>query len=147
MDSPGSQGDDSPIIWTGRPAWSTYLWLWIFCAILGIRGVVSFSMGYRNSALFHIMAIGLLAMLAVLLRSTSRYRLTRQAIYRSKGFVGKAEQSFPISSVSSVSEKRSPLERFTGSGDLVLHLKNGVNERLTGLKHPEILRRKIEALL
>jgi hypothetical protein len=39
------------------------------------------------------------------------------------------------------------LDRFFGIGTVMLQTKDGTHERLVGLKDPEVIRRKIEALL
>lgn len=145
MDRPDDT--DSQPVWAGRPAWSHFVFLWIFVAIMAVRGVVAFRTGYLGAALFHLIAILLLSALAVFLRQTAHYSVTRKAIYRSKGFTGKRYQSFAITSVASVDEHRGPIDRLLGTGDLVLSLSDGTRERLAGIKYPDRVARKIRALL
>jgi membrane protein YdbS with pleckstrin-like domain len=142
-----TQDKDGPVVWVGQPAWSSYIFIWIFAAILGVRGVASLWMGYWYSGAFHTITIGMLVALALFLHQTTHYRITRQAIYRTKDLFGKAEQSFPLSTIASVSKQQGPLERLVGSGNVVLHLKDGRCERLSGVKDPEVVCRKITALL
>lgn len=139
--------DKSSVVWSGRPAWSSYILLWVFVSILAIRGLFSIRFQAWSSVLFHLVAIALLSMIAILLRQTAHYRVTREGVYRSTGFSGKSEQAFLISTIDSVSERSGPLERLFGIGDVVLHLKDGTNERLSGIKDPEIVSNKIKALL
>jgi membrane protein YdbS with pleckstrin-like domain len=140
-------GYREPSVWAGRPAWGHYFFLWFFVAILGVRGVVSLWMGYHASVAFHLAGIAVLAALAVFLRRTTRYRLTRQSVFRSDGILGENERSFPLSAIASVREQQGPLERWLGCGDVMLYLKDGTRERLTGVKDPEVVSRKIAALL
>lgn len=144
MDTPGHS---EPSVWAGRPAWGHYFFLWFFVALLGMRGVVSLWMGYPSSVAYHLAGSAILAALAVFLRRTTRYRLTRQSVFRSEGFLGENERSFPLSAIASVREQQGPLERWLGCGDVMLHLKNGTRERLSGVKDPEVVSRKIAALL
>jgi membrane protein YdbS with pleckstrin-like domain len=139
--------DDSPVLWAGRPAWSHFIFLWIFVAIMAIRGMVAFRTGFLSTGLFHVLAILVLSGIAVFLRQTARYAVTRKAVYRSKGFLGEQFQSFPVPSLASVEEHRGPLDRLLGTGDLVLSFSDGTRERLTGIKHPDLVARKIRALL
>ena len=139
--------DDSPALWSGRPAWSHFAFLFIFVAILGVRGAVAFRMGSWQAGLFHLVAVLLLTGLGVFLRQTAHYRLTRMAVYRSKGLLGKGEKKIPISTIASVDEQQGPLDRLLGSGEILLHLKDGRSERLSGVKDPEVVSRKIRAIL
>lgn len=144
MDS--SAGGEPPV-WEGRPALGYYFFLWFFVAILGVRGMISLWMGYRASAGFHLAAISMLAALAFFLRRTTRYRVTRQAVFRSEGFLGESERSFPLSSIASVREQQGPLDRLLGCGEVTLLFKDGTRERLAGVKDPDVVTRKIAALL
>jgi len=143
----GAVGYDEHSVWAGRPAWSHYFFLWFFVAILAVRGVISLWMGYPASVAFHLSGGVLLAALATYLRRTTHYRVTRLAVFRSEGFLGNDERSFPISALASVREQQGPLERWLGCGDVLLHLKDGTQERLAGIKDPEVVSRKITALL
>ena len=136
-----------PSVWEGRPALGYYFFLWFFVAILGVRGMVSLWMGYPRSVMIHLAGIAMLVVLALFLRRTTRYRVTRRAVSRSEGIFGKAERSFPISAIDLVREQQSPLDRFLKCGDVILQLKDGTHERLAGVKDPDIVCRKITALL
>jgi membrane protein YdbS with pleckstrin-like domain len=85
--------------------------------------------------------------LAVFFRQTTRYTVTQDAVYRTKGLFGESEDRRPIAEIESVSVRQSPLDRFLGIGTIVLQLKEGKHERLVGLRNPDVVRRKIEALL
>jgi len=134
-------------VWEGRPAWGYYFFVWFFVFILAVRGMIALWMGYGVSASIHLAGVPMLAALALFLRRTTRYRVTRQAVSRSEGFFGKAERSFPLSSIASVQEQQGPLDRWLGCGEVMLHLKDGTRERLAGVKDPEVVCRKIAALL
>jgi membrane protein YdbS with pleckstrin-like domain len=135
------------VVWVGKPAWSAYVFLWFFAAIIAIRGIISFRLGYWDSMLFHFALVGMLSALACFLRQTTHYKVTRRAVHRSKGFLGKEERSFPLETIASVEELQGPLDRLLGSGDVVLHLKEGTRQRLAGVKDPDVVCRKIRALL
>ena len=136
-----------PGVWSGQPAWSEYIYLWFFAILFGARAVVSLWIGHWANMLIHLTGIGLLVALAVFLRQTSHYRLTRMAVYRTIGILGKAEQTFPLKAIATVSIRQGPLDRFFGIGTVLLHFKEGSRERLVGVKDPEVVCRKITALL
>jgi len=144
MDAPDR--NERPV-WEGRPALGYYFFLWFFVAILGIRGIVSLWMEYTGSATIHLAGMAMLVLLGLFLRRTTRYRITRRAVSRSEGFFGGAERSFPISAIGSVRERQGPLDRLLGCGEVTLYLKDGTRERLAGVKDPDIVSRKIAALL
>ena len=136
-----------PPVWEGRPAWGSYFLLWLFVAVLAVRALFAFGMGTWGLAAINLSGIAMLSALAFFLRRTTRYRVTRRDVSRSAGFLGKGERSFPLSSIASVREEQGPLDRILGCGDLTLHLKDGTRERLAGVKDPDVVRRKIAALL
>jgi len=136
-----------PPVWEGRPAWSHYFFLWFIVAVLAIRGIFSLRMEDWGSAAVDLAGMALLAALGVFLRRTTRYRVTRLAVSRSDGLFGHTERQFALSSIASVREQRGPLDRWLGCGEVLLQLKDGTQERLTGVEDPEVVCRKIDALL
>ena len=139
--------DKTPLIWEGKPTWSSYIYIWMFSSIIGIRGIISLWLGHWESALFQGILIILVSTVAFFFHQTTHFKMTRYAVYRSKGFSGKSYQSFPISAISSVSKQQGPLERLFGIGNIVLHLKDGQKERISGIYDPDILGRKIRAMI
>ena len=137
---------ESPV-WEGRPAAGYYFFLWFFVAVLGGRGLIALWMGELSSAAIYLAGMALLAALGLFFRRTTRYRVTRLAVSRSDGLFGNAEQAFPLSSIASVREHRGPFDRLLGCGDVMLHLKDGTQERLAGVNEPDVVCRKITALL
>jgi membrane protein YdbS with pleckstrin-like domain len=100
-----------------------------------------------GSAAIDLAGMVLLAALGLVLRRTTRYRVTRRAVSRSEGLFGNVGRAFPLSSIASVREHRGPFDRLLGCGDVMLHLNDGTQERLAGVTEPEVVCRKIEALL
>lgn len=145
MDTPAA--DKDPVLWSARPDWAHFVFLWIFVFIMAVRGIIILRMGYLTAAAFHLAALVLLSGIAVFLRQTSQYTLTRSAVHRSEGLLGKGRRTFPLKQIESVDEQRGPLDRLLGTGDLVLELQGGTRQRLSGIKHPEVIARKIRALL
>ena len=84
--------------------------------------------------------------LAVFFRHTTQYTITQDAVYKTKGLFGESEHRVPIADIESVSVRQSPLDRFFGIGTIILSPKEGTLDRLAGLKDPDVIRRKIEAL-
>jgi uncharacterized membrane protein YdbT with pleckstrin-like domain len=136
-----------PPVWEGRPSLGYYFFLWFFVVIFVGRGVFALWAGDPGSAVIYLAGMVLLAALGLFLRRTTRYRVTRQAVSRSAGILGTTERSFPLSSIASVREQWGFFDRILGCGDVMIELKDGTQERLVGVKEPEIVCRKIAALL
>lgn len=134
-------------IWVGQPAWSHFILLWIFTALLGVRCAFLLWNGDWRGAFYPIVGMSLLAALASFFRRSTRYRIGSEAVTRSKGLFGKEEERISFSEIGSVSEEQGPLERVFGIGDVVLSLKDGSSRRLAGLKKPEDLCRMIAGFL
>jgi membrane protein YdbS with pleckstrin-like domain len=119
----------------------------MFVTIIGIRAVVSFRLGLGENAFYEIVLVSVLLTIPLYFHQTTHYRVTRHAVFRAKGFLGKEEQSFPLSAIESVSQQQGPLERLFNCGNVVIKLKDGRKERLSGIKDPDVVGRKIRALL
>ncbi len=142
-----SQKRDEPLVWEGKTAWSSYIYIWIFSTVIAIRGLVSLWLGYWQSALFQGLVVVFMIALAAFFHETTYFKITREAVYRSRGFLGKQAQSFSLSSISSVTRQQGPLERFFDCGNVVMNLRDGKSARLSGIKNPDVVCRKIKALL
>jgi membrane protein YdbS with pleckstrin-like domain len=138
---------NATVIWSGRPAWSEYVFLWAFVAILATRGLLMLRIEQWQSALNHLAGIALLAGLAVFLRQTTHYWLTREAVHRTKGLLGKGEEIFSLKEIASISVQQGPLDRLFGIGALMFHFKDGRLERFAGVRDPDPISRRITALL
>jgi membrane protein YdbS with pleckstrin-like domain len=145
--------DDSPRYgrevtrWSGQPAWSQYVFLWFITMVFGVRAGLSVWWGQWGVVAIHVAGMVGFVALALFFRRTTRYTLTQEAIYRSTGIFGRTENRLPLSEVESVSVGLSRLDQLLGIGTVLLHREDGISERLAGLKEPEVIQRKIEALL
>ena len=140
-------GSHETIRWTGHPAWSEYVFLWFFAVIFGVRAGLAVWIGQWGMAIIFGSGLALSAALAVFFRHTTRYTVTPDAVHRTTGLFGESEDRVPMAEIESVSVRQSPLDRFLGIGAVMLQRKGGTIERLAGLTDPEVIRRKIEALL
>lgn len=138
---------DEKVIWTGRPAWSRYIFLWFFTVVFAGRMALSLRIGHWGSAMIFGAGAILFIALGLFQHQTTRYRITRKAVYRSKGMMGKDEYRFPLMEIDSASVQGNVLDRLFGTGTLVLNLKGGRIERLDGIIDPEVVSLKLEALL
>jgi membrane protein YdbS with pleckstrin-like domain len=89
----------------------------------------------------------LFASLAVYLQKTNRYRVTWESVNRSKGIWGQSERVLPVKEIESVHIRQGPIDRLFGIGTVVMETKNGRSERLGGIREPQVVRRKIAALI
>lgn len=142
--------EDRRVIWEGRPAWGEYIFLWFFALISAIRALFIFFLPVGDPGTGAIYGLGasLFIWLALFLRRTSRYAVTRAAVHRAAGFLGRDEKIIPLQKIAAVGAEQGPLDRLFGIGTVVLNLKGGEQaERLRGIRDPEVVCRKIEALL
>lgn len=73
--------------------------------------------------------------------------MTRQSIYKSQGVFGKTNLRLPLEEINEVKIWQGPLDFLFGIGTISLKIKIGKVERLVGIKDPEVVERKIKALL
>jgi membrane protein YdbS with pleckstrin-like domain len=135
------------IRWSGQPAWSQYVFLWFITAVFGLRVGLLVWWGDWGSVAIHAAGMAMFVGLAVFFRRTTRYWLTQEAVYRTAGILGRREDRLPLSDVESVSVGLTRLDQLLGIGTVLLHRADGTSERLAGLREPEVIQRKIEALL
>ena len=135
------------MLWEGHPAWSEYSFLWFFSSIFGIRAALALWMGQRGVGIVFGIGVILFVGLAVCLRQRSYYKVTRQEVQKSKGIFGKNELVISLNKIDEVEIRQGPMDRLFGIGTMLLFLKEGKLEQLVGIKNPEILERKIKALL
>ncbi|MFZ5876773.1 MAG: PH domain-containing protein [Nitrospirota bacterium] len=133
--------------WSGQPAWSQYIFLWFITAVFGVRTGLSVWWGQWGIVVIHVAGMAVFVCLAVFFRRTTKYTLTQEAIYRSAGMFGRTDERLPLSEVASVDVGRSRLDQLLGIGTVLLYREDGTSDRLAGLKDPEVIQRKIEALL
>ncbi len=142
--------EDQRVIWEGRPSWGEYVFLWFFALVSAVRALFIFflPMGDPGSGAIYALGAGLFIGLALFLRRTDRYAVTRAAVHRTAGLLGRSEKIIPLKKIASAGAEQGPLDRLFGIGTVVLNLKGGEQaERLRGLRDPEVVCRKIEALL
>jgi uncharacterized membrane protein YdbT with pleckstrin-like domain len=129
-------GSDENTVWGGHPAWSEYVFLWFFASIFAARMLFSLRMGQWDAGMIFGGGGVLFVAAAVYQRRSTRYRITREAVYRTKGILGKAEHRIPLEEIDSIAVERGVLDRLFGTGTLILHLHDGSGagkrERLTG---------------
>jgi membrane protein YdbS with pleckstrin-like domain len=147
MDSESQRHAHEVTRWSGQPAWSEYVFLWFFTLVVGVRASFSVWLGQWGTAAIYGAGIAVFVGIAVFFRRTTRYTLTQEAIYRTTGLFGRSEDRLPLAEVESVSVRQRPLDRLFGIGTVEVRCANGKDERLSGLKDPEVICRKIEALL
>lgn len=133
--------------WTGRPAWSEYVFLWFFTVVFGVRAGFALWSGAWGTAVINSAGLALFVALAAFFRQTTHYTITHDAVYKTKGLRGTSEHRLPLTEIQSVSVRQSALDRYLDIGAVVLHLKDGTSDRWAGVKCPEVVQGKIQALL
>jgi membrane protein YdbS with pleckstrin-like domain len=147
METTSVRHDDEVTRWSGQPSWSQYFFLWFITAVFGLRVGLFVWWGEWGSAAIHVAGMAVFVSLAVFFRRTTRYTLTQEAVYRTTGLLGQRENRLPLSEFESVSVGLTRLDQLLGIGTVLLNRADGTSERLAGLSEPEVIQRKIEALL
>jgi membrane protein YdbS with pleckstrin-like domain len=147
MDSESKRHAHEVSRWSGQPAWSHYVFLWFITVVFGLRAGLLVWWSQWGVAAIHVAGMALFVGLAVFLRRTTRYTLTQEAVYRSAGIFGRTDERLPLSDIESVDVGRSRLDQLLGIGTVLLYREDGTSQRLAGLRDPEVIQRKIEALL
>jgi membrane protein YdbS with pleckstrin-like domain len=147
MDTDVSRRGHEVTRWSGQPAWSQYVFLWFITAVFGVRAGLLVWWGQWGVMAIHVVGMAVFVGLAVFFRRTTRYTLTQEAIYRSAGMFGRTDERLPLSDIAAVDVGRSRLDQLLGIGTVLLYRADGTSERLAGLRDPEVIQRKIEALL
>jgi membrane protein YdbS with pleckstrin-like domain len=145
-----SSEEDRRVVWEGRPAWSEYIFLWFFALVSAIRALLIFflPMGDPGSGVIYALGVGLFIGLALFFQRTNRYVITRAAVHRAAGFLGRGEKIIPLKKIAAATVEQGPLDRLFGIGNVVLRFKEGErNETMRGVRDPEVVCTKIEALL
>lgn len=141
-----SQSENEPIIWRSYPAWSQFTWLYLFSALAALRGALFATFDLLGSWLWFAGAVFLLVC-AVLVRRWAEYLITSERVALRNGYTGRETEAISHRDIQSVTVKQGPIASVTGIGTVLIHATDGERWiRFRGIKDPEVVRRRIEAL-
>ncbi len=141
-----TQPDNEPIIWRSYPAWSQFTWLYFFSALAAFRGALFVTFDVPGSWAWFLGAVFLLSCV-VLIRRWACYVITPNKVAIRNGYTGKETESIAHRDIQSMAVHQGPIAGFFGIGTLLVYAVDGERwMRLRGIKDPEVVQQRIEAL-
>jgi len=132
--------------WEAYPSWAQFTWLYFFSLMAGLRGGLFLWLGVSGGKAW-LGGAAILLVCAAFLRRWARYLLTSCRIIVQNGYTGREIQAVPINDIREVTIKQGPLARIMGIGTVVIRSAEGDREvALQGIRDPEVLQRRIQAL-
>ena len=140
-------GDHERILWEGYPSWGQFSWLYFFSLWTGMRGLIFVRAGLPGWEIW-VAGAGMLLGLVVVLRYWAKYILTSKRVLLRNGYSGKDMASVDFGMIKAVEVMQGPVARILGIGTLVVRCQDSNRSvRFRGIKDPEVLERKLRALL
>ncbi len=132
--------------WSTFPSWKYFIWLYMFAAMAGIRGLLLLQSGTNGGEVWLGGAALLLACVAAL-RRWAQYLLTSRRVIVKNGYTGHEIQTLPLDQIAGVLIEQGPVAHVLNIGTVVLSTYTG-DESITlrGISEPEILKRRVDAL-
>jgi membrane protein YdbS with pleckstrin-like domain len=132
--------------WCAYPSWAHFAWLYAFSLMAGGRGLLAWREGTGGWSIWMGGAVALLVCVAAL-RRWARYSFTSDRVIVSNGYTGRDIQTLSLDDLSEVTVMQGPLAQFLGIGTVVLRsLKGDLVIHLRGVRDPEVIRTRLEAL-
>jgi len=141
------RGSEEPVRWSAFPSWKHFVWLYMFSAMAGIRGLIllrSATDGWE----FWFGGAALLLVCAASLRRWARYVLTPYRLIVKNGYTGRDIQALPIDQIADITIEQGWVARTFDIGTVVLKTHTGDdNLALHGVPEPEVLKVRMDALM
>ncbi len=135
------------IVWEGYPSWGQFSWLYFLSLWTASRGLIFLYAEVPGWELW-IVGAGLLLGVAVALRYWAKYSLTSQHVIIQNGYSGTIIRSASLDKIHTIEIMQGPLAKFLGMGTVVIQsCDSNRTLRFRGVKDPEIVVRKLRALL
>lgn len=140
------QPENEPIVWRSYPAWSQFTWLYLLTALAALRGVLYVMFDVPGAWAWFAGAIFLIACV-VLIRRWACYVITPSKVAIRNGYSDTETEAIRHRDIQSVTVKQGPVAGFLGIGTVLIHAADGERWiRFRGVKDPEVVRERIEAL-
>ncbi|MGH7255635.1 MAG: PH domain-containing protein [Nitrospirales bacterium] len=137
---------DETVIWTAYPSWAQFVWLYLFSALAGLRGLLHLTFdlpGWEG----WLAGAGGLVVCAGLLRHWARYTITTRRVLVTNGYTCRDIQAMPLRDIGRLTLQQGPIARWFGIG--TLEMSSADEERIVrfrGIKNPEVRQARLEAL-
>ena len=143
---PSRNPSEEVLRWSTFPSWKYFVWLYMFSAMAGIRGLLLLQSGTSGGEVWLGGAALLLACVTAL-RRWAQYFLTSRRVIVKNGYTGLEIQALPLDQIAGILIEQGPVARILNIGTVVLRTYTG-DESITlrGVSEPEILRTRVDAL-
>jgi len=135
------------VIWQGFPSWGQFSWLYFFTFLTALRGMLFLRLGLPGWLIWIAGAVVLL-LVVVLIRRWAYYIVTPTHVIIKNGYTQHEIASLKLERIKRIDLVQGPIARFWGIGTLVIQSVPDTRElRLRGVKNPDVVEAKINALL
>lgn len=133
-------------VWQSYPAWSQFTWLYLLAALAASRGLLFMKFGMPAYGLWFVGA-GILVVCAAVVRRWARYVITPSKVAVINGYTNRETEAIAHRDVTSVSVRQGPIAGLFGIGTVYVTAAGGERFiRFRGVKDPEVVKKRIEAL-
>ncbi|MFO0775306.1 MAG: PH domain-containing protein [Nitrospiraceae bacterium] len=112
--------DDEQVIWEGRTSWMDHALLYVLMSMAVVRGAVAVRAGDWSIALLYVVTVGTFMGLAAWFHYGTVYRVTTARVQVRSGWNGRVVTDIPLASISDVTLRYEPLNRWFDLGAVVL---------------------------
>ena len=133
-------------VWKSYPSWAHFTWLYFFSLMAALRALLYLRFDLEGWQTWFVGA-GLLLLAAVAVRRWVENVVTSKRVLLRSGYTGKEIHSISLENVEEVSIRQGPIAGFFDIGTVVVRSVGGeMTVSLRGVRDPEIVKRRIEAL-
>ena len=135
-----------PVRWSAVASWKQFTWLFMFCAIAGLRAGLLFTIGDVGWIVWAIGSMLLFLCIAVL-RTWAQYVITSSRVIVRNAYTGAEIQVVRVDDITDVSIDQGPVARMCDIGTVVLRTdKEEQTLVLRGVSSPETVKTRLDAL-
>jgi membrane protein YdbS with pleckstrin-like domain len=132
--------------WTAYPSWAHFTWLYFFCVLLVMRGIVVFRLGISGGEVW-LGGAGALFLCVIILRRWAQYGITSQRAFIKNGFTNREIQTVRIADICRITVEQGPIAKFFEVGTLLIE-SNGTDQVLMfrGIRDPTVISTRLQAM-
>ncbi len=135
------------MLWEAYPAWGQFSWLYFLSLWTASRGAI-FLYAEVPGWMLWIVGAGILLVVAVGLRHWAKYLISTRQVMIRNGYSGKTIRCANLDMIHTVEIMQGPLANFLSIGTVVIRSDDSNRTlRFRGVKNPEIVATKLQALL
>ncbi len=133
------------VIWKAYPSWGQFAWLYFMSVLTASRGLLFFKFQIAGWDLW-LGGAGLLLVCAAALRRWAQYCITSDRVLVRNGYTGREIETVPLDRIEEVVLRQGSIAQWMGIGTLVIRTTGGRHVRLKGIKDPEVIKNRLQAM-